>query len=305
MSIEKITSAIIDEAQAECEQILNAAETKNRGVIAQLEKRIKIETDVAVREAGEERERIISRRKSVADIDGKKIVLAKKQQLIDGCFEEAVEHIVSMDEDQYVEFLAAAGKNTGFSQGSLIFNEKEKTSIGRRVVEALNKAVPDGDFHLAEETENLFLINYVRLLIDILNVITFVRLRQMKKPWTFFSKIFLQGGQMAESLFVGGYEENYHKLADRFRPYGFAEIIEKGGEKVRETGMYSLLEKLCDNKRIEYIKDAKYISFGIEPAAAYLIAKDSEIKNLRMIFTGKIAGTPKEVILERLRKTYV
>lgn len=68
------------------------------------------------------------------------------------------------------------------------------------------------------------------------------------------------------------------------------EIIEKGGEKVRETGMYSLLEKLCDNKRIEYIKDAKYISFGIEPAAAYLIAKDSEIKNLRMIFTGKIAG---------------
>lgn len=155
MSIEKITSAIIDEAQAECEQILNAAETKNRGVIAQLEKRIKIETDVAVREAGEERERIISRRKSVADIDGKKIVLAKKQQLIDGCFEDVVEHIVSMDEDQYVEFLAAAGKNTGFSEGSLIFNEKEKTSIGRRVVEALNEAVPEGDFHLAAETRKI------------------------------------------------------------------------------------------------------------------------------------------------------
>ena len=155
MSIEKITSAIIDEAQAECEQILNAAETKNRGVIAQLVIRIKIETAVAVREAGEERERIISRRKSVADIDGKKIVLAKKQQLIDGCFEDVVEHIVSMDEDQYVEFLAAAGKNTGFCEGSLIFNEKEKTSIGRRVVEALNEAVPEGDFHLAEETRKI------------------------------------------------------------------------------------------------------------------------------------------------------
>lgn len=154
----------------------------------------------------------------------------------------------------------------------------------------LDKACYSRMLNAAEKTENLFLINYVRLLIDILNVITFVRLRQMKKPWTFFSKVFLPGGQMAESLFVGGYEENYHKLAERFRPYGFAEIIEKGGEKVRETGMYSLLEKLCDNKRIEYIKDAKYISFGIEPAAAYLIAKDSEIKNLRMIFTGKIAG---------------
>lgn len=77
----------------------------------------------------------------------------------------------------------------------------------------LDKACYSRMLNAAEKTENLFLINYVRLLIDILNVITFVRLRQMKKPWTFFSKVFLPGGQMAESLFVGGYEENYHKLA--------------------------------------------------------------------------------------------
>lgn len=72
----------------------------------------------------------------------------------------------------------------------------------------LDKACYSQMLDAAEKTENLFLINYVRLLIDILNVITFVRLRQMKKPWTFFSKVFLPGGQMAESLFVGGYEEN-------------------------------------------------------------------------------------------------
>lgn len=96
----------------------------------------------------------------------------------------------------------------------------------------------------------------------------------MKKPWTFFSKVLLAGrGQMAGEPVCRWHRGKLHKLAERFRPYGFAEIIEKGGEKVRETGMYSLLEKLCDNKRIEYIKDAKYISFGIEPAAAYLIAK--------------------------------
>ena len=157
----------------------------------------------------------------------------------------------------------------------------------------------------AEEVENEFLIGYVRLLIDILNVITFVRLRQIKKPWTFFQKVFLEGGSIAENLFIGGYEESYHQLAEKFAPYGFREIFEKGAARAKSTGSYSLLEKLCDNKRMEYIRDAKYVSFGLEPAAAFLIAKESESKNLRMILTGKIAGTSKEVILERLRKTYV
>lgn len=155
MSIEKITSAIIDEAQAECEQILNAADTKNRGVITQLKNRIKIETDIAVKNAQEERERIISRKKSVADIDSKKIILARKQKIINNCFEEAVEYITSMDEERYVKFLVKAGIEAGFSEGSLIFNEKEKETIGQKVADELNKAVQGGKFLLAEETRKI------------------------------------------------------------------------------------------------------------------------------------------------------
>ncbi|MBS5333901.1 MAG: V-type ATP synthase subunit E [Anaerovoracaceae bacterium] len=155
MSIEKITSAIIDEAQAECEQILNAADTKNRGVITQLKNRIKIETDIAVKNAQEERERIISRKKSVADIDSKKIILARKQKIINDCFEEAVEYITSMDEDRYIKFLVKAGIEAGFSEGSLIFNEKEKETIGQKVADELNKVVQGGKFLLAEETRKI------------------------------------------------------------------------------------------------------------------------------------------------------
>lgn len=155
MSIERITSAIIDEAQAECEQILNAADTKNRGVITQLKNRIKIETDIAVKNAQEERERIISRKKSVADIDSKKIILARKQKIINDCFEEAVEYITSMDEDRYIKFLVKAGIEAGFSEGSLIFNEKEKETIGQKVADELNKVVQGGKFLLAEETRKI------------------------------------------------------------------------------------------------------------------------------------------------------
>ena len=155
MSIEKITSAIIEEAQTECEQIMNAANIKGKSVVNELEKRIKIEIDAYVKDAAEERERIISRRKSVADIDSKKIVLAKKQELINRCFDNAVEFIISMDEEKYVEFLADAGKASGLIEGTLIFNEKEKNSIGKRVVDMMNQKVPGGKFTLSDETKNL------------------------------------------------------------------------------------------------------------------------------------------------------
>lgn len=155
MSIEKITSAIIDEAQTESEQIIHAAELKSRSVITALEKRIKIETDVAIKDAEDEKEKIISRRKSVADIDSKKIILSKKQELINRCFDEAIDFILSMEESKYVEFLANMGKEAGFKEGSLIFNEKERDAIGAKVAEALNAKVPGSNFVLSQETRNL------------------------------------------------------------------------------------------------------------------------------------------------------
>ena len=155
MSIEKITSAIIDEAAAESEQILNVADIKSRGVIRELQKRIDIETDVAIKQAEAERERIISRRRSVAEIDSKKIVRAKKQELIDRCFEETIPYLLSMDREKYIRFLVAAGKKSGFTEGELIFNEKERDTVGADVVKALEEQVPGGKFELSQETRKL------------------------------------------------------------------------------------------------------------------------------------------------------
>ena len=155
MSIEKITSAIIDEAAAESEQILNVADIKSRGVIRELQKRIDIETDVAIKQAEAERERIISRRRSVAEIDSKKIVLSKKQELIDRCFEETIPYLLSMDREKYIRFLVAAGKKSGFTEGELIFNEKERDTVGADVVKALEEQVPGGKFELSQETRKL------------------------------------------------------------------------------------------------------------------------------------------------------
>ena len=169
----------------------------------------------------------------------------------------------------------------------------------------LDKACYKDMYRRAELTENDFIIGYVRLLIDIMNVNTFIRLREIGRPVEFFKKVFLIGGDIEERVFAASYEEGYQQLADKLAPFGFREVFAQGAVMVQNEGKYTLLEKLCDDMRMKYIRDARYVSFGIEPVCGFLIAKESEIKNLRMILTGMLAGTAKEVTKERLREAYV
>lgn len=157
----------------------------------------------------------------------------------------------------------------------------------------------------AMKTEDDFVLGYVKLLVDLLNMGTFIRLRKIGKSKNFFGKIFLEGGNVDKTLFEGAYEEGYGAIADRLQPYGYYDIFAEGAEEVRRTGNFALLEKQIDDLKIKFAKECKYKSFGLDVAAAYLIAKETEVKNLRIIFAGIAAGTDLKVIAERLRETYV
>lgn len=169
----------------------------------------------------------------------------------------------------------------------------------------LDKACYKEMWEGAQATGNEFLMGYVQLLIDILNLNALLRLRRMGKGWDFFRKVFLEGGTISEKLLTANYEESCQQLAERLAPYGFRDVLSRGGGLLEETGKYTLLEKLCDDLRMQYLRDAKYITAGPEPVAAFYLAKESEIKNLRMVFTGRLSGTSEEIMKERLRETYV
>ena len=157
----------------------------------------------------------------------------------------------------------------------------------------------------AEQTNNQFIIEYVRMQIDAINIKSYVRLKKMNKSWDFFTKIFLGGGKIYEQVFIKNYDDPFEKFAEHLSAFGFKEVFIEGTEALEETKKFTTLEKLLDNKLIEHIKYAKYVPFGIEPLVGYLIAKDNEIKIARIILAGKIAGISPELIRERLRETYV
>lgn len=64
-------------------------------------------------------------------------------------------------------------------------------------------------------------------------------------------------------------------------------------------------ERWCDNLVIRRMKPQLYNAFGLGPIAAYILARENEIKSVRIILTGKQNGFSEETIRERVRETYV
>ena len=67
----------------------------------------------------------------------------------------------------------------------------------------------------------------------------------------------------------------------------------------------SAFERWCDNKMTDSMRSQKYESFSVGPLLAYLLARQNEIKTVRIILTGKQNEFPDESIRERIREMYV
>ena len=160
-------------------------------------------------------------------------------------------------------------------------------------------------YEMALNVDVDFIINLVKKQLDLLNLKSFVRLKQMGKSWNVFEKVYLEHGEVPMSLYTSHWEESYSQIAERLKPYKLKDVMEKGSAHVVEKNDFSVLEKLCADTLMDYNKTAKYESFGIAPIAAYWLAKEVEIDNLRIILLGKKVDLPPENIIERLREPYV
>jgi V/A-type H+-transporting ATPase subunit C len=92
---------------------------------------------------------------------------------------------------------------------------------------------------------------------------------------------------------------SFEEIIDVLRKTEYA----KGVEELERS--LTSFEIWCENLLIKKIQPQKYNQFTIGPLAAYLIARENEIKTVRMILQGKLNQLPEEAIRERLRIMYV
>ena len=124
MSIEKITSTILDEAKEVEREALKEAQQQCDQIIEEAQKKAQAHMEAMVKKGHEEKEKIILRRQSVASIDSKKVLLEKKQEIIKECFDESITRITNLPREEYINYLVQVGINSEMYGGLLTFNEK-------------------------------------------------------------------------------------------------------------------------------------------------------------------------------------
>ncbi len=90
---------------------------------------------------------------------------------------------------------------------------------------------------------------------------------------------------------------------EAIRDYLSGTDYSEGAEALAESP--SAFERWCDNRIIHTIRPQKYNSFSIGPIVAYALARENEIKTVRIILSGKLNGLSEDSIRERVREMYV
>ena len=127
----------------------------------------------------------------------------------------------------------------------------------------------------------------------------------MNKGFDLFRRVFVNGGYVSLKVFMLSFDDTHERFAEKIASFGYADILTNGAAYLKETHKFTLFEKLCDNHLMQYVKKARYVSFGIEPSVGYIFAKENEFKTVRIIIASRLANLKAETIRERLRDTYV
>ncbi len=151
--IEKITQRIDQDAQVEIDAIQADAQSQADAITARYQAQAQRESeDILARgkKAAEEREERLA---SMAQMEGKKLTLAVKQEMLDLAFDQALKQLAALPEDQYIKVLTALALNTKPSgHEQMIFSQKDRARVGKAVVTAINNAIPGAALTLSETT---------------------------------------------------------------------------------------------------------------------------------------------------------
>lgn len=181
----------------------------------------------------------------------------------------------------------------------------EKTKDPQRIDIILDKYMYKEMHEIANELGDSYTIEYVKKNIDLTNILTFLRLKKQKKDREFLKTVILRRGSIDVDIYENYYNDSVDNFVNRISHTDYYDILSAGLEEYNKSGKLSTIEMLRDNFIMNYIKNAKYISFGIEPLIAYVYAKENEIKAIRIIMVGKLNNIEPEVIKGRLRDIYV
>ena len=161
----------------------------------------------------------------------------------------------------------------------------------------LDKAAFRDMSRTAEQSGFDSLARLVRTKIDSANISACLRCIRQKKNKMYFEKLFLEGGTLDKDFFLTNYDETPAKLLAALAFTAYSALAGAGMTELSASDAERLCEELYTAKAYE----AASLPFGAELVILYIVRKEYEIKNVRIVLAGKSCGLSGEKIRERLR----
>jgi len=151
----------------------------------------------------------------------------------------------------------------------------------------------------ANEIENDFVKSLIFDICDLTNLKIALRCTKLGKNMDFLNRALIDSPTFTKEELIKNSLAGLSQFLSYIRESKFS-----GAAQAFEVSM-SNFEKWCDNYCLEKLEAAKFIFMGPEPIVAYLLYKEAEIKNLRIVLSGVQNKLDPDAIREKLRRLYV
>lgn len=153
----------------------------------------------------------------------------------------------------------------------------------------------------ARETKNEIIVNLITVIVFYGNIKAALRAAKTGKSRIFVNSLLTETGVVPKNAMEQAAASGEEKLLELLNT-----AVKVGGAEAAEAYQHSFgaFEKYVDNRLMSTAKRCKYITMGIEPIIGYMLARQAEIKNLRIIYSGVKTGQPADKTRERLRELY-
>ena len=150
---EKIIAHIGADAKAQADAILAQAEAKCAGIRDGYEQQAKQAYAERIRAGVKANQDRLDSMERLAKMEGRKAVLALKQDMVAESFDRACDQLVNLPAAEYGTFLAKlAVKASVTHDEEVVLNARDRKALGDKVIEAANKALGGGKLTLSKET---------------------------------------------------------------------------------------------------------------------------------------------------------
>ncbi|MCR4891046.1 MAG: V-type ATPase subunit [Lachnospiraceae bacterium] len=163
----------------------------------------------------------------------------------------------------------------------------------------VDKAALEAIYEAGYATKNPILSLYGELTVVTADLKTAVRAQRTGKDMAFLKKSLAPCKTLDINALMAAAVDSFDAIIKYLSSTKYAD----GAEELKKSP--SAFERWGDNLIIRAIRPEIHHPFTLGPLAAYVLARENEIKTVRIVLSGKINDMPEDSIRERVREMYV